>query len=88
MKKRLVMVEWIDAISHDGGAWLSTDDDNFMSAPSLEPSNCRSVGWVLKDTERYIHIAAHFSNDGTDMGSDICIPKGCIKRVKGLAIEF
>jgi len=82
MKKRLVMVEWIDAISHDGGAWLSADDDN------LEPSNCRSVGWVLKDTERYIHIAAHFSNDGADMGGDICIPKGCIKRVKGLVIEF
>ena len=78
MDKRLVRIEWIDAISHEGGAWLSAQFDTLL------PSNCMSVGWVLTDTTEHIHIAAHFSNDGKDMGGDICIPKGCIQKVEEL----
>ena len=76
MDKKLVLIEWLDAISHNG-SWFSTEDE-------LLPSKCHSVGWVLKETSEYIHVAAHFSNDGEDMGGDICIPRGCIISVAEL----
>lgn len=75
MDKKLIRINWVDAISHDSGGWLCTESGQ------LTPSLCESVGWVIRETEDSIHIAAHFSEDGEAMSGDICIPRGCITEI-------
>ena len=75
MDKKLIRIEWVDAVSHDNPYWFPSDED------PLAPSKCYSVGWVVNETEDSIQIAAHFSEDGEAMCGDICIPRGCITEI-------
>ena len=54
----LVLVEWVDSHSSPGG-WLFIDDiidreDNLY---------CRSVGWIVKETEELITLVPHIAGE-------------------------
>jgi hypothetical protein len=50
--KRLVLVEWVD--SGEGRGWTPIEDI------VREPMVCRSVGWLIHETEKGITVAAHY----------------------------
>lgn len=77
MSDRLCLIEWDDACSHHESGWRDIQEVN-----ALTPSAGRSVGWIVKESERFIVLAAHFCEGDAD--GDICIPRGCITRIVDL----
>jgi hypothetical protein len=84
MNKPLVLIEWLDA--HSGRGWQTEEQ---LSA-TAEPLYCRSVGWLVKETEDCKVVVPHISGerDGeqflTGCG-DLTIPTKAIVRLRVLA---
>jgi hypothetical protein len=51
---RIVFVRWIDSNGPSG--WHHDPVDN-------EPSRCRSIGWLLAESDEAITIASHLDGD-------------------------
>lgn len=73
---KLVLVEWLDAVTDDAG-WKKIED-----VAKTRPPVCKSVGWILKDTKTHITIAATIH--GADCDGDVTIPRGMIRKVTEL----
>lgn len=69
----ITVVEWTDSASIRGGHWHSYDD-----AESLTPDNCKSVGWILRETKEAITIVPHSALHS--IGGEMCIPKVAITK--------
>jgi len=67
---RLVRVKWIDATTDSG--WIDID-----TAKNYKPIQCETVGYLLKDDEKYIVVASTVSGD--QCNGIISIPKKWIK---------
>ena len=76
---RLVLVEWVDAISNSG--WHSPKKE------LCEVSSCVTVGFLLYDEEDIITIAQNINITSGNIGDTISIPKGCVKRVRTLKVK-
>ena len=77
MKKRLVLIEWLD--SHRSDGW-HTDD------PATKPVHCRSVGWLVYDGKDAKTVAPHMTNENTPQRcGEMTIPTVAILRIKELA---
>jgi hypothetical protein len=77
----LLLVEWLDSARTEG--WHSPAE------VSPEPSYCRSVGWMMKKGRDGIVISPHLAaqsptGEMTDVGGNLAIPNGAIKRTKVL----
>lgn len=75
---KAVYLEWIDHCSNGDGVWIDIKD------MKIDVTTCKSVGFILKETEDWIVIAGHLSNDCTEgqCSGDMQILKKCIlKRV-------
>ena len=71
-----IRIEWLDHCSLQGG-WKHASD-----ADKLTPATVLTVGWVVKETKKYITVASIWSEDYMVQG-EICIMKNCIvKRTK------
>ena len=74
---KLVLVEWIDSRGV-GQHWSQ------IANLSEKPCKMKSVGWLVKDTKKYICIAPHVGfekdNDNQCCG-EMYIPKKCIKNI-------
>lgn len=73
---RLVLIEWLDAVTDDAG-WKKISD-----VARIRPPVCRSVGWILKETKSHITIAATIHGDDCD--GDVTIPRGMVRKVTEL----
>lgn len=85
-KRKLVLIEWLD--SHSGNGWQALDKLN----EKAEPLYCRSVGWLITETEgcKVIvpHIAGEQNGDIILQGcGDMAIPTKAIVKVKLLKTE-
>ena len=49
-----MIVDWIDSCGTDGWASL-------RGLSKDEPTKCRSVGWVVKETDEFIHLVPNIS---------------------------
>lgn len=65
---KLVLVEWIDSYGC-GTNWETVDD---MMA--ITPHYCKSVGWIVKETDEMILVVPHISPDNGDIGAKL---SGC-----------
>ncbi len=84
-KMKLVVVEWLD--SHQGRGWEDVED----LEEKVEPLSCRSVGWVLKETDEALmlvpHIAGQQSTKIIVQGTgDLVIPKCAISKIKTIGV--
>lgn len=76
---RLVHIRWVDSCSvGSAGRWVNRKD-----LDDLQLGECKSVGWVHRDTDTDIVIFSH-NGEGDDVGGEICIPKICIIELKEL----
>lgn len=80
-KYELAYVEWIDSHSYRG-TWESIQDIVQHGRPSL----VRSVGWIVSETNDWIVLVAHISNEDQPEAdpfgfSDLSIPKLSISRL-------
>ncbi len=78
--KDIVLIEWMD--SHSGRGWQDLDDLERKASPLY----CRSVGWIIKETEECKVIVPHIS--GEENGNillqgcgDLVIPTRAIVKV-------
>ena len=79
---KLYYVEWIDSQSTTG--WIFDNDDDYID--ELIPSKCKTVGWLLRETNDCI-VLAQSTADGNSTTERMCIPKCCIKKKRIIKIE-
>ncbi len=75
---KLVLIEWVDAHSHD--RWVEIE----VSVESCETALIRSVGWLLKKTKNCVTIAPHISKVGSidsHVSGDMTIPAKAIRKM-------
>ncbi len=73
--KKLVLVEWADAIEHaDGGP----------DAPLHEPAIQYLVGFLLKKNRKGVSVASEMNGDGTGWRGENFIPRGMVLRITRL----
>lgn len=85
-KRRLVLVEWIDAAGDTESLW-----QNVQEAVKDDSSyTCYSVGWILRETDSHLTLAPHFGNvddeDAEQMQGVLHIPKPMIRKQRTLKI--
>ncbi len=83
---KLVKIEWFDACSMPTSGWVDAKKVIKKLMHSVQEP-CVSVGFVLKETPRFILVAAHL-NEWCELPSEvdgtIAIPKSWIKSIKEL----
>jgi hypothetical protein len=81
LDKDIVLIEWVD--SHSGrGDWRDMDEFEDVATPLY----CRSVGWLVKETEQAKVIVPHIAgeaNGGITLQGcgDLTIPTAAILKV-------
>lgn len=83
MKKKLIYIEWGDAISNTG--WMPLDEA--LKWGKDEHWLVKNVGWLLKETKDYILLAAKYSDGSSEYGLLHKIPKTWIKKKIELKLE-
>lgn len=66
-----VFIEWWD--SREAHGWIEPEEAD------LSPAVCRSVGWIVKETDEYIALAGTWSPSIDEVTALLAIPKGCIR---------
>jgi len=79
-KFKLVIIEWIDAQSDC--AWSSIKENEQWTK---EDCIIVEVGWIVKETSKYVVIGSQIGNDG-EFGNRTKIPRGWIKTIKRLTV--
>lgn len=79
---RLMAIEWIDSCGPDG--WTRT------SEVETSPVVCRSVGWIIAESEEAMTIAPHLGPDSEDpqCNGAITIPKVCVTKRRAIRWPF
>ena len=76
---KIVLVEWDDSMGC-ASSWSIIEDG---AAP--QPLTCRSVGWLLFDTETSLTIVPHLSDEHLDAKQqgcgDMTIPKSAVRKI-------
>lgn len=68
----LIEVRWWDIVG--SAEWLSTEE-----ATGQTPQECISVGYLIRETKKFIVIAGTYSPEGVDQWTAVfSIPKACI----------
>ena len=76
---KLVIIEWVD-VAGDSGSW-----ETMKELLKGKPLGCRSVGWVIKETDEYIHVVPNIAADPEDEDEGFggaSIPKDYIKSIQ------
>jgi len=79
MRERLVIVEWLDS-RQPVSQWMRADDLPEFSAASIQ-----SVGWLLRQDDEMVVVAANLADGGTDeaqVSGVIQIPARCVVSVE------
>lgn len=78
---RSVEVVWEDAASNS---------DSWISIPDIsEPIQINTRGWLIKDEDGYVVVAASVSHDGEgddNVGNTMTIPRGMILSIKDIKV--
>ena len=74
MSHELIEVLWDDSAT--AGHWQEADLKS-------KPMKCRTAGYLLRETKKYVVIALTVASDGGTI-SPLAIPKGCITRRRRL----
>lgn len=77
---RIVQVTWLDAQDH-ADKWADVAD---VEAWGGEDCAILSVGFVVKETDRYLTIAGDFDASDSDLGRVTKIPRKMILHVEDL----
>ena len=75
MKRPRVEIEWEDSSGPATGVWHRLNDYDHS------PSRCRTLGYVVKETKRYVVVASSVS-DADSLSGLITIPKSAIRKRK------
>jgi hypothetical protein len=65
---KLLLIEWLDS-AQPLPNWRFLDD-----LPPIECINCRSVGWLIAETEKVVMLAPNIGNNGEQASGFIRIP--------------
>ena len=71
MTNKLVKVTWWDHVTRDG--WISKEE----AIAEVEPALISSVGYLLKEGDRWVTIAASLAGDG-DVNQVLTMHRGSI----------
>ena len=74
-----VRIEWLDHCSAPENEWQSLDD-----VKNLEPELVTSYGFVVRETDDFITIAASRGQGNESFLGDLCIVKSCIVNRKNI----
>ena len=83
MDKRLVRVVWNDAQDH-ADKWVDARD-----AEAFSDTDCTivSIGFLVRQTEKYVTIAGDYDASDDDYGRVTKIPIGMLQTVEDLEVK-
>lgn len=79
MPTRYVRVRWEDASSQETGGWIS-----WKKIQKSGPAMIQSLGFVAKETDKYIVLVASICEEDGSSGGDVTIPKAYIVELEEL----
>jgi len=74
---KLVKITWWDHSSYSTQCWRSRAE-----VEELKPLKVHTVGYVVKETKRYITLVNTWVADDEELRGELCIIKSCIKRIR------
>jgi len=74
-------VEWLDVV--DDPDWVEFKEAGKIPAETY----CRSIGYFLKQNDRFLWISPTIGRKRKGSRSVIIIPKGTIQKVRSLAVK-
>ena len=77
MRRKLVIVEWVDSHSIDG--WRTIED---MKPDGI--CRCQTVGWLMRKDKELVSVVQSLAFDGRDSNATTNIPTGSVKRIREL----
>ena len=82
MNYPIIEVFWLDANCSEG--WQSIEDVDYKNLSELLDK--KSVGYLLKKTDKFISIAQSYDSDkkGGQCDNIMTIPKSCIKKIRSI----
>jgi len=78
MELKLILIEWVDSYS----VYEQWDFIGHIKEPEIV--NCKSVGFLIKETPESILILPHISGENEAGMGGICIPKVSITKLTEL----
>ena len=76
---KIIEVEWEDSCSI-ANQWMKPNGD-------LEPSLCKSVGYLVSKNKKRIVIAQNYNDESGEVHNQFIIPRGCVIKIKEVVIE-
>jgi len=80
MPTRLVRLRWEDASSQETGGWIT-----WKKVQRSCPAMIQSVGFVAKETDKYIVLVASICEEDGAAGGDVTVPKAYIVETQELS---
>ena len=80
MKRKMVLVTWVDSIN--GSGWCSVKTYKRQKA-----SACYTAGFMLKRSKKAITVIQSLDPDNDNGCAAITIPTGCILKVEELEVK-
>ena len=71
---KIVEVIWEDSCSI-ANQWMRPNGE-------LEPSHCKSVGYLVSKNKKRIVIAQNYNDESGEVHNQFIIPKGCIRSIR------
>ncbi len=83
MTRKLIYVEWLDHVTHDGGGWI-----NVKKVKKGSLAACHTVGWIVEETDEALKLVSSYigENIDDDIGGDVTIVKAAITKRKLLKL--
>ncbi len=78
MKRKAVLIDWIDSCSFGRQLWRDAEESK-----QLTPSKIQSVGFILAESKQHITLTGSMDEEDHVHGCHT-IPRGCITRIRRL----
>lgn len=77
----LVIIHWLDACGGERRGWRPLKE-----IQDVHPAECRSVGFLIRETDTEVVICPNLATAGDDIDGDaeFAIPKSWVKKIRRL----
>lgn len=73
---KLVIVEWLDAVSEAHAGWKALD-----KIRENAPIPMKSVGWIVSNTKSHVTLVSSLDKGQSEGDGDVTIPKGMVQKI-------
>jgi len=81
--KSFEYIDWLDHSGYEDTCWKELEENQ-----KLKPFEISSVGWIIKETDKYLILSPHCSFESGKQSGSVCIIKGNITFRKKIPFSY